>query len=363
MAGDNPYDGLPKSAFWKSGVVTESPLSLEGLYEPKFRITQQDRIATAGSCFAQHIARFLKARSFQVLDAEPAPRFLPEALLQAYGYATYSARYGNIYSATQLRQLAAEVLGEFGPQNFIWRKDAAFIDGLRPAVEPDGFASEDELLVNRAFHLSRVRALFQNMDVFVFTLGLTETWRDRASGTVFPTAPGILGGRFDEAAFEFHNLTYGEVFGAMTDFIRLVSTLRQGRPLKIILTVSPVPLTATASGKHVISATAYSKAVLRAVAGDLASAHDFIDYFPSYEMVTNPAARGQFFTDNLRTVRESGVAAVMAAFLRAHGVETAQPAGPAPPPPDVDGEEAAFTLDGGASEAQCEDALLEAFGG
>lgn len=362
MAGDNPYDGLPKSAFWKSGVVTESPLSLEGLYAPKFRITQQDRIATAGSCFAQHIARALKGQSFQVLDAEPAPRFLPEALQQAYGYATYSARYGNIYSATQLRQLAAEAMGQFRPQNFIWRKGAAFIDGLRPAVEPDGFGSEEELRINRAFHLGRVRALFQSMDVFVFTLGLTETWRDRGSGTVFPTAPGILGGRFDAGAFEFHNLAYGEVFAAMTDFFGLVSTLRQGRPLKVILTVSPVPLTATASGQHVISATAYSKAVLRAVAGDLAASHDFIDYFPSYEMVTNPAARGQFFTDNLRTVRESGVAAVMAAFLRAHGVETAAPQAPAAPLPDMSGE-AAFALEGGASEAQCEDALLEAFGG
>lgn len=363
MARDNPYDGLPKSAFWRSGVVTESPLALEGLYEPKFRITQQDRIATAGSCFAQHIARFLKARSFQVLDAEPPPRWLAEDLWADYGYATYSARYGNIYSATQLRQLVAEVLGEFRPQNFIWPKGAAVIDGLRPAVEPEGFASEDELRVNRAYHLNRVRALFQAMDVFVFTLGLTETWRDRASGTVFPTAPGVLGGRFDEDAFEFHNLTYGEVFGAMNDVMRLLTTLRQGRPLKIILTVSPVPLTATASGKHVISATAYSKAVLRAVAGDLAAAYDFVDYFPSYEMVTNPAARGQFFTDNLRTVRETGVQAVMAAFLRAHGIEGAEPATPALQPANLDGETAAFALEGGASEAQCEDALLEAFGG
>ena len=83
-----------------------------------------------------------------------------------------------------------------------------------------------------------------------------------------------------------------------------------------VMTVSPVPLTGTASGRHVLQATTYSKAVLRAVAGELAQKYDHIDYFPSYEVITNQAARGCFYEENLRSVRREGVEAVMNIFFQ-----------------------------------------------
>ena len=81
-------------------------------------------------------------------------------------------------------------------------------------------------------------------------------------------------------------------------------TIRQGRPFNILLTVSPVPLTATASGSHVLVSSTYSKSVLRAVAGDLCSECKHIDYFPSYEIITNPRLHSSAFANNLRSVRE-----------------------------------------------------------
>ena len=59
-------------------------------------------------------------------------------------------------------------------------------------------------------------------------------------------------------------------------------------PLRVVLTVSPVPLTATASDRHVLVANTYSKAVLRAVAEELYLESPYIDYVPSFELVTNP---------------------------------------------------------------------------
>ena len=44
--------------------------------------------------------------------------------------------------------------------------------------------------------------------------------------------------------------------------------------LRFLLTVSPVPLTATASGQHVLTATTYSKSVLRSAAGFLSQNRD-----------------------------------------------------------------------------------------
>ena len=86
--------------------------------------------------------------------------------------------------------------------------------------------------------------------------------------------------------------------------------------IKILLTVSPVPLTATATGHHVLLATQYSKSVLRAVAGDLSEMAKDIDYFPSYEIIAAPPTRAQFFAPNMRSVAPEGVALVMEHFFR-----------------------------------------------
>jgi hypothetical protein len=59
--------------------------------------------------------------------------------------------------------------------------------------------------------------------------------------------------------------------------------------------------------------------VLRSVAGALAQEHDFIDYFPSYEMIASPWSKGSFYEANMRSVNSRGVAAVMRIFFQQHG--------------------------------------------
>jgi hypothetical protein len=116
--------------------------------------------------------------------------------------------------------------------------------------------------------------------------------------------------------------------------------------LRILLTVSPVPLTATNSGRHVLVATTQSKSVLRAVAAQLSDNWRDVDYFPSYEIITSPVFRGAFFEPNLRSVHPRGVAFVMEQFFK---------------PLNVPGVRAGA---GAAATAElvCEEALLEAFG-
>jgi hypothetical protein len=341
----SPYAGLPATAFWRAGVVETSPLAPEGLYARKWPIEPAWQIATAGSCFAQHIARFLRRNGYRVLDAEPPPPGLPEERRMAFGFATYSARFGNLYTIRQLRQLLEEAMGQRRPVETAWEKQGRFFDALRPAVEPEGLDSPAEVAAHRAFHLARVRQMFGRADLFIFTLGLTEAWEDRRDGTVFPTAPGTIAGRFDPAIHAFRNFRHAELLADFEAFGALAQTLRRGRALRCLLTVSPVPLTATASGAHVLAASTLSKSVLRAVAGELAATHEDIDYFPSYEIVTNPAARGVFFAANLRSVTEEGVGVVMRQFFAAHPPAAAKRA-----PEAGDGD-----------EPQCEEALLEAF--
>ena len=88
--------------------------------------------------------------------------------------------------------------------------------------------------------------------------------------------------------------------------------------IRFLLTASPVPLTATMSGNHVLVATTESKSILRAVAGNLKSKFDFVDYFSSYEIITSTAYRSVFFEPNLRSVNLNGVNFVMDNFFNSY---------------------------------------------
>jgi GSCFA family len=367
----SPYSDLPSERFWRSGVSETDPLTVENLYKKKFAIGPEDKIATAGSCFAQHVSNHLKKNGFSVMDAEPPPAILSDQVARNFGYKIYSARYGNIYTVRQLLQLARDAENGTVDERDVWEKDGRYFDALRPNIEPDGFGSVAETLALRREHLAKVKELLAKMDVFIFTLGLTEAWVDKRTGRVFPTAPGTIAGSYDPKVHEFKNFTYSEIY---SDFVEFRQILRRShRNFKVILTVSPVPLTATASDEHVLLATTYSKSVLRAVAGALSKKFARIDYFPSYEIIVSPWSKGRFYEPNLRSVEPAGVEAVMRVFFsehsasnpaeeqrqwksRKHGRSAARDFGSAD-----EKKKARKEVQQSAEDAICEDLLLEAF--
>ncbi|QNE33473.1 GSCFA domain-containing protein [Sphingomonas sp. NBWT7] len=348
----SPYANRPARTFWKSGVAADLP-TRTALYEKRFVIAKTDRIATAGSCFAQHIARNFRQRGYTILDTEPSPPLLSPEDATRFGFGLYSARYGNIYTSRQLLQLLQETFEGRDPGDIVWERGGRYFDALRPAVEPGGLASPEEVLAHRRSHIGKVAKLFRETDVFVFTFGLTETWMDTASETVFPTAPGTIAGSFDPARFQFRNLDYFDVW---RDFVAVRRILRAINPaMRFLVTVSPVPLTATATEQHVLAATVYSKSVLRAVAGRAYDVFDDVDYFPSYEIIGTPFMRTNFYSDSLREVADEGVSAVMQAFFAEHGgADAAAPSAPLPA--------ARRGSDRESEGVVCEDMLLDAFG-
>lgn len=346
----NFYSTLKERAFWKSGLAAVSPLNVPDIYQKKWPIQQDWKIGTAGSCFAQHIARHLTANGYNIFDVEPAPSGLWPGKHQSYGYSLYSGRYGNIYTTRQFRQLVEEAFSDTPQELLIWEKDDKFFDALRPNIEPNGFASRAEVIEARAYHMECLRKLFSEVDMFVFTLGLTEAWIYTASGRVVPLAPGVVAGGEKAQDYSFTNFSYTDV---VSDFLRAMEILKENRTkdLRYLLTVSPVPLTATASGNHILTASTYSKSVLRAAAGFLSDTHANIDYFPSYEIITNPAARGTFFASNLRSVMNEGVEVVMKTFFAEH-----------PPQVTATTEDPAVKGARSNEDVQCDEQMLEAFG-
>lgn len=328
MTLKHPYIGLPDRQFWENEPGIVRPALFDPVSPPPFSIARDEPIVTAGSCFAQHVARHLRARRFNHLVTEPAHPVFDHELAQRFNYGVFSARYGNIYTTRQLRQTLLRAYGVFDPIETSWpRGDTGrVIDPFRPQIQPDGFVSEAELLADRDVHLAAIRSAVEQAAVFVFTLGLTETWADRRDGAIFPLAPGVAGGAYDAEIFEFSNFGVDET---TEDLVFALGFLRERNPdVKIILTVSPVPLNATMEDRHVFVSTTWSKAVLRIAAENACQALDRTVYFPSYEIITSPHARGIYYGDDRREVTDRGVRHVMRLFLQ-HFADAESQAAPA----------------------------------
>jgi hypothetical protein len=219
--------------------------------------------------------------------------------------------------------------GTFVPEDDVWAGPGGiFIDAFRPQIQPNGFASIMELMRQRDCHFSAVRRAVEEADVFIFTLGLTEAWESVADGSVYPICPGVSGlGKFDKQKYRFANYSVSSI---VSDLRAAINMIREHNDrIKIILTVSPVPLIATAEDRSVLVSTTYSKSALRVAAEEISGDDDRIAYFPSYEIITGNFNRGAYFAKDLRTVTETGVQHVMRLFLRHYtdGMSVREPQG------------------------------------
>ncbi|SDI69687.1 GSCFA domain-containing protein [Alloyangia pacifica] len=331
----NPYESLPDQNFWKTGVFAARD-AIEPRVSKVFHIAPSDRIMTAGSCFAQNVALHLRKRDdISFYTAEPLRE----------GEPVFSARYGNIYTAHQLLQIFDECMsGDVDPECAIRRRDGRFVDINRPYMEKDGFARAQDVLEARRSHLEAVRLAFSQADILIFTLGLTEAWVSPGGDRVFPICPGVYS---DDAAraFEFKNYSFSEIRQAMESFLEKLTALNPH--VKVLLTVSPVPLTATYTEDHVLVATMHSKSVLRVICSEMVQAHDAVFYFPSYEMISNAYVGATAYApENLREVDPAAIEKVMTFFEKLYLDEGSGTRGAADP----------F---GEAAEAICEDVEIE----
>ena len=111
----HPYLGLADQQFWKREPALEDPALLDPFSDPRFQITDTDKIVTAGSCFAQHIAKVLCYSGHNYHVTEKAHPMFSKAEGTANHYGTFSARYGNIYTGRQLNQMLLRAFDEWAP--------------------------------------------------------------------------------------------------------------------------------------------------------------------------------------------------------------------------------------------------------
>lgn len=320
---NHPYKNLSPDQYWSTGISEQAPGLLCPTRPHTTKIKSGDRVATLGSCFAQHIGRHLLANGFNFYQTEAAPNWMADDYAREQGYSMFSARYGNVYTPRQAVQLFTRAFGQFKPLELAWPSitdSSRVIDPFRPGVQAGGYSSADALIKDQAHHFHAVRELFQSAHWFVLTLGLTEAWQDLRDGAIFPIAPGVLGGKFDASCQCFVNFTVDECINDLMLLHKLIGLVNPSA--QIVVTVSPVALSATYEPTHIWQATTYSKSVLRVAAEALSRQCGNVSYFPAYEIINSPLSGNHYLENDMRQVNSLGVAHVMRAFFKTYVDET-----------------------------------------
>ncbi len=309
----NPYQNLSEASFWKVAISDKNMFDIGNLWSPKFIIEPHHRVSTFGSCFAQYFGASLKAHGFNWFITEPAPLGLSDTNKKKFGYDLFTCRTGNIYTTSLLKQWVNWALEKSDFPSEYWEYEGRFYDPFRPNIEPLGFCSIEEMFSSREQAIKSFGKAIKKSDIIVFTLGLTESWFNKELGYEYPMCPGTIAGVYDEQSHIFMNQQFEFVRRNLSEAIDSIQHVN--KKARFILTVSPVPLSATKSESHVLVATMESKSILRAVAGQLSKNRPSVDYFPSYEIINGTPFKGIFFESNQRSVSKVGVSYVMDTFF------------------------------------------------
>ncbi len=227
----HPYAVLPETCFWRKSVAGRAPSDIDPVASFPFRIGRTSKVATAGSCFAQHLSKALDDFGFTFFRTETPP---PDDAGNAF-YSMFSAAYGNIYTAAQLNQLLKRAYGIFRPSTQAWRTQGGrFLDPFRPGIRMEGFTTAAALEDLRETHLACVRALLEQCEVFTFTLGLTEAWVG-SDGSCVPVVPGAVRAPDEQRHYRFVNFGVSETVSELLAFADALRSVNE--KVKILLTV------------------------------------------------------------------------------------------------------------------------------
>lgn len=277
---------------------------------PGFRIRRDERLFAIGSCFARNIENHMLAGGYDVRSQHIAiPGFEyqpPQSSAILNKFTTHSMLNELYWALDPERAFPADSLVEETPGGWV---DLQVVGEVSPAPR-------DTVLARRPY----VREVFQRVrdcHVVVMTLGLVEAWFDRELGLYLNRAPGYRTVKRHKGRFELRLLDHRANLDALEGMHALLR--RFGRSdLRLVVTVSPVPLSETFTGRDVLVANTYSKSTLRAAAEDFARAHAGVDYYPSYESVML-SDRRVAFQDDLHHVTNALVDLNVRRFLAQYG--------------------------------------------
>jgi|688.fasta_scaffold189071_1 hypothetical protein len=254
---------------------------LDGWLPKEPFITPDTRITAFGSCFAEHIATHLSNRNYDVLNRKPVRSYIVD---MAEG----------ITSTFALRQQFDWAFRSIAPTQPLWF-------GYRG----EDFGYDEDVRRN-------TQEIFEQTEVFIVTLGLSEIWYDEPTGEVFWRAIPIE--VYDSSRHRFRVTTVEE---NRANLRAIYDTIEEFVPgARLVISVSPIPLVATFRPNSSITSNAVSKAVLRVAVDEVYReiGHEGrFFYWPTYEVAEHGFGAGRFLPDR-RHIRQPVLDYVMSLF-------------------------------------------------
>jgi hypothetical protein len=276
--------------------------------EPKFQLRPDDVFFCVGSCFARVIEHQLLYRGVRVtsLGLRGEPSETPY---------TVNGMVGKFTTASMLNELQWSLAGVPFPDDALVTDGEGYRD---LQLQHQGGRVSLERARERRREVTAYFGRLREASVVILTLGLVEVWYDRSTDLHLNIAP----------TYDLVHRYPGRFVVQVSDYAenrerleRVCDILAQyGRPdLRIVVTVSPVPLHRTFVAPDVLVVNAYGKATLRAVAGDVVRTRPNVEYFPAYELVTVSERRNAWLDDQLH-VRFAMQELIGATFLETFGL-------------------------------------------
>ena len=255
---------------------------------PSFSIEAGESIFTIGSCFAREIEEVLQPLNFKVpttVFTVPKSEWgaRPNGLLNEYNPGTISQR---ILYALEGKYLSEETVVA---SNDLYA-DLMLLGGSD--------VTKDRAFVRRN-EIFDVYTNLQKSPYVVITLGFIEAWFDNKTQLYINRMPPIAYIKSDPKRFSFRIL---DVFDAYPLLNKALEALCD-KGVKVILTVSPVPIQSTFTKSDCITANEFSKSVLRVCAERLCKRFSNVDYFPSYE-IARSGGLANYQIDNVHVKKE-----------------------------------------------------------
>lgn len=272
-----------------------------------FSISKSDNIFAIGSCFARNIEQRLTDFGFNVLsDARNETSFsnmndVP-TLFNKYTIKSIQNELDALLPNTHMN--IEKFYYEFG-------KGSGF--DFQLGAPKLAFDKQEYKEFRKTY--SGIFRKLRKADVVILTLGYVELWYDTKRKLYTNVSPPANFLKRHATEFEFHVLGYEQVYEQLQQTWQTLQDIC-GKNVRMLLTVSPVPLRSTLRDMDVLVANSYSKSVQRAAAERFCVENHNVDYFPSYEFVSLSEPSASFTARDYRHITGDMVSLIMQHALK-----------------------------------------------
>jgi hypothetical protein len=273
----------------------------EILHQPKFKIKKTDKIFTIGSCFARNVEKALNSLNINTISSTISSLSSTENIINKYTPSSIKQDL-QIIAGEEIEFEKYSTIYELQPNKFLNLSFGG--SGCYKFLDDKKIKQKTDLFYKNFSKLKKA-------NVIIITLGLIETWYDLKRNVYLNIAPpkSIVLKRPED--FELHVMDFDDVYRDLLDIFKLLQTIC-GEDIKLLITVSPIPLAATFRPQDCLQANIYSKSVLRAAAEKFTYTHDNISYFPSFEIVFLTSLERAWVKKDFRHIQQSLVDKIMA---------------------------------------------------